>query len=97
MLAMAEYDVIVTRAHDPVFSRPAGLLAEIVEAVAVKLLGVFIDSWAICPHSGYTEGSAFKDDGAIEEGEGFFGYTISKHYFAISRSFLTKQIRSCLS
>ena len=39
MLAMAEYDVIVTRAHDLVFSRPAGLLAEIVEAVAVKLLG----------------------------------------------------------
>ena len=56
MLAIAEYDVIVTRAHELVLSRPVGLLAEIVEAVAVKLLGVFVDGWVIYPHSGYTEG-----------------------------------------
>ena len=40
MLAMTESDVIVTRAHKLVLSRPAGVLAEIVEAVAVKLPGV---------------------------------------------------------
>jgi len=90
MLAIAEYDVIVTRAHGLVLSCPARLLAEIVEAVAVKLLEVFVDGWVSRPHSGYTEGSAFRDDGAIKEGEDFFGYTIDGHCFAISRSFLTK-------
>ena len=96
MLAIAEYDVIVTRAHELVLSRPARLLAEVVEAVAVKLLEVFVDGWVMRPHSGYTEDSAFRDDGAIGEGEDFFGYTIDGHCFAISRSFLTKQICSSL-
>ena len=87
MLAIAECDVIVTGAHELVLSRPAGLLAEIVEAVAVKLLGVFVDGWVMCSHSGYTEGNAFRDDGAIGEGEDFFGYTIDGHCLLLVEAF----------